>query len=135
MPDDRKQDPAADIRQMLNRINQAWIEGRWNDLADCFHEDMIIAQPGRGQAGKGKQACVDSFRSFVDRAVVRGFEESDHQIDIWGETAVASYRFDVTYEMNGQDHRDSGIDVYVFIQQYGRWLAVWRTIISQSAEK
>jgi hypothetical protein len=135
MPDEMKQDPVANIRRILKGINQAWIEGRWSELEGYFHDDMVIAQPGQGRQGTGKQACVDSYKSFADRAVVREFEESEHQIDIWGETAVASYRVDIIYEMNGQEHRDSGIDLYVFIQQYGRWLAVWRTIIPRSAEK
>ena len=135
MPEDTKQDPAKEVRQMLTGINEAWIAGRWSELAEYFHEDMVISKPGQERRGCGKQACLDSYKSFVDRAVVRGFEASDHQIDVWDDTAVASYRFEISYQMNGQDHRDTGIELYVFIHQYGRWLAIWRTLIPQPAAK
>ena len=118
-----------EIRHVLRNINHAWTEGPVDDLRKYFHEDMIIAQPGFGIRGEGKNACVDSYREFAGMASIDGLRESEHVILVWGDTAVASYRFDIEYELDGQAHQDAGYDLFVFTRQDGTWLAAWRTIL------
>jgi ketosteroid isomerase-like protein len=117
------------VRETLTRINQAWTQGHPEDLEKYFHEDMVIAAPGFRGGGKGKATCVASYARFAERATMKNFEESEHAIDVWGDTAVAVYRFQLDYEMEGSERTESGYDVYVFTRQDGKWLAVWRTII------
>ena len=118
-----------EIRQILKDINEAWTKGNTDDLNKYFHEDMIIAQPGFGIHGDGRNACVDSYKEFAGMASVQGLRESEHIVLVWGDTAVASYRFDIEYELDGQSHQDAGYDLFVFTRQDGNWLAVWRTIL------
>jgi ketosteroid isomerase-like protein len=118
-----------EIRRILKNITAAWAGGHPGKLQEYFHDDMVIAQPGLGVRGRGKRACVDSYRQFIGQATIRGIKECDHHIDAWGDTAVASYRFEIDYRMGGQEHHDSGVDLFVFIRQEGTWLAVWRTIL------
>ena len=117
------------IVHILKEINRAWTGGNADELGKYFHEDMIIAQPGFGIRGEGRTACVDSYKDFAGIARIQALRESGHVVLVWGDTAVASYKFDVEYEMDGQPHRDAGYDVFVFARQGGAWLAVWRTIL------
>ena len=96
-----------EIRQILKDINEAWTKGNTDDLNKYFHEDMIIAQPGFGIHGDGRNACVDSYKEFAAMASVQGLRESEHIVLVWGDTAVASYRFDIEYELDGQTHQDA----------------------------
>jgi hypothetical protein len=117
------------ITHILKAINRAWTSGDTDDLSKYFHEDMIIAQPGFGIRGEGRSACVDSYKGFAGMASINALRESEHMVLVWGDTAVASYKFDVEYEMDGQSHRDAGYDLFVFTRLEGAWLAVWRTIL------
>jgi ketosteroid isomerase-like protein len=118
-----------EIRQLLASINAAWTGGRVDDLSLYFHEDMIIAQPGFGVRGEGRSACVESYKEFTAMAEIKDLRESEHVVLVWGDTAVASYKFEVEYEMEGRVHHDTGYDLFVFTRESGTWLAVWRTIL------
>ena len=118
-----------EITRILKEINRAWTSGKAGELDQYFHEDMIIAQPDFGVRGEGKNACVNSYREFAGMANIQGFKESDHVVLVWGDTAVASYKFEIEYELDGQAHQDSGYDLFVFARQDGTWLAAWRTIL------
>jgi hypothetical protein len=119
-----------EIRQIITAINQSWLQGHPQRLERYFHPDMVIAAPGLKVVGRGRDACVQSYRDFIGRAVILDYHESDWSIDVWGDTSVASYRYQISYQMNGQEHRDTGHDLFVFIKQKGKWQAVWRTLIS-----
>jgi ketosteroid isomerase-like protein len=118
-----------EIVQILKTINAAWTTGNTADLGKYFHEDMVIAQPGLGIHGEGKGACVDSYMEFAGMASIEKLEETQHVVLVWGDTAVASYKFDIEYELDGHSHQDAGYDLFVFNRTKGTWLAVWRTIL------
>jgi len=123
------QNTREEIRKLLGNISDTWIKGRPEELEEYFHEEMVIAGPGFKGGGRGKTECVQSYKDFVTHAAIRNVKESDHLIDVWGDTAVASYRFEIDYELNGQEHHDVGHDLFVFARQEEKWLAVWRTVI------
>lgn len=118
-----------EIVRILRAVNAAWTKGDTDDLNKYFHEDMIIARPDFGIHGEGRNACVDSYKKFASMANIQGLKESQHVVLVWGDTAVASYKFEVDYELDGQAHQDAGYDLFVFARQKGTWLAVWRTIL------
>lgn len=133
MASDTERNAQGEIRQLLKSMSEAWVSGHPEELEEYFHEDMVIALPGFGRRGVGKRACVESYKELTSRATIQDFRESDPLIDVWGDTAVASYRFELDYEMSGQEHHDSGQDLFVFARERGNWRAVWRTIIPLSA--
>jgi len=50
-------------------------------------------------------------------------------IDVVGQTAVASYVFDIRYELEGVAYQESGRDLFVFSREQTTWRAVWRTML------
>jgi hypothetical protein len=75
------------IRELLGRINDAWLKGRPEDIPP------------------------------------------EPDVDIFGDTAIAVYAWNMTYELSGLEYRESGHDVFVFNRDQGRWLAVWRVML------
>lgn len=76
---------------------------------------MVIFGPDFRVRGEGREACVKSYEDFASQATVDEFKETDMVIDLWGDTAVVTYRFKVSYKINGQKNRDSGRDLFVLI--------------------
>jgi uncharacterized protein (TIGR02246 family) len=117
-----------EVCQLVQRINEAWRTGQPAKLREFFHEDMIIVGPGYRGMGKGKDACVRSYEEFIRNATILDYKESEPVVRAWGNTAVATYDWEMAYEMNSQAGREAGTDLFVFEREAGRWVAVWRAI-------
>ncbi len=124
-------DPAQvrEIRGVLSRLTAAWREGRFDELEGLLHEKVVFVPPGFSARLEGRSPCGESYRQFMTAAKVIEYVESDHTIDVWGTSAVASYRFEMTWEMANQLHRDAGHDLLVFVREDGRWQIVWRMLV------
>jgi ketosteroid isomerase-like protein len=122
-------DDRESIRLLLRKINDAWVNGRTDELTEYFDADMVIVAPGFQGTERGRAACVNSYRDFVAQAKVHEYTESDATVDVWGDTGVATYRFHIVYDMGGATYRESGWDILVFGREAGTWRAVWRTLV------
>ncbi|MBN2289905.1 MAG: nuclear transport factor 2 family protein, partial [Candidatus Glassbacteria bacterium] len=122
-----------EIIRLLQKINRAWVEGRPEELGEYFHEKAVIVHPGFQGRSEGREACVSGYRDFISRAEVREYRETGFAVDLWGDTAVASYQFEIAYAMGGKEYRESGRDLFVFTREGGRWLAAWRTLFPTPA--
>ena len=130
-------DDREEIRLLLNKINDAWLAGPPDGipgvLNECFSADMVIRGPGFQAMGRGKEACVKSYVDFVRQARVRSCTLSEPEIDHFGDTAIAAYSWEMTYELDGHEYHDSGHDLFVLSRVEGRWLAVWRAMLPAQA--
>ena len=129
-------DEKAAILAVLNEINDAWLNGRPEDIvgriAPHFHDDMVMKGPGFVGLPCGRNACARSYEDFVRQAGVREYKSGEPTIDITGDTAVAVYSWKMTYELSGAEYRETGHDLFVFVRERGSWLAVWRAILPGS---
>jgi hypothetical protein len=116
-----------DVASLIHDITRAWFENRVPDMRRWIHPDVVMVLPGFGASIVGREAFLQSFEEFLRQAVVREFQESEIEAVVWGATAVATFRFDVTYELNGREYRDAGLEIWVFSRDGESWLAVWRT--------
>jgi hypothetical protein len=114
---------------ITQEINDCWVRGRTEDLEKHFHTDIVFVAPGFQQRLEGRAACVDSFRDFCASATVHDFRTSGPSVDVFGETAVATYSFEIEYGLGSESFSESGRDMWVFVRDQERWLAVWRTIV------
>ena len=118
------------IHQIIKKINQCWLEGHPEKLNQFFHDNMMIVSPDFKIMGMGKAVCVKSYSDLITRAVIKDYQESDPEIQVWANTATAVYNFEMAWEMDGKSFRESGRDFFVFAHENGRWLAVWRMLFS-----
>ncbi|MBN1824634.1 MAG: nuclear transport factor 2 family protein [Candidatus Eisenbacteria bacterium] len=131
MDNDTTPSDREELLALLDRIRAAWTEGPIEILDEVFHERMVIAGPGMVPLGEGREACVRSYRDFLARARVRAYEQFDPVASVFGDTAVASYRYVIAFELEGRLFREKGRDLFVFAREEGRWRAVWRTLLPE----
>src|ERR1700740_1637651 len=93
----RRQSAAA----TMSRINKAWLDGRVDDLAPMVHPEIIMVFPGFAGRIQGREAFRAGFRDFCLNATIHNFREHDHQVDVAGDTAVVSFRYEMIYERSG----------------------------------
>ena len=124
---------AEDVWRLVQRMNDAWAKDGPEELASFFRQDIVMVRPDFTQRTEGRAACVASYEGFRKQAVILDFKISSPGIDVFADTAIATYSYEIAYEMGGERFNDTGRDVFVFVRENGNWLAVWRTmIISQS---
>jgi hypothetical protein len=118
--------------EAVRRINAAWLEGHFDGLDELFHDRVVVVGPDGTRYAEGKPAVIESYRDFGRRATVSDYRESDGEIDVFEATAVVSYRYDITYSIDGQSSQEAGRDIMVLEKYDGCWLAVWRMVTAQA---
>ena len=78
MTDDQKE-----AWEIVRRINAAWLEGHPERLDELFHDRVVIVGPDGTRYGEGKEAVVESYRSFGQQATIADYRESDGKIDVY----------------------------------------------------
>ena len=120
-------DVEAAVWRTVQRINEAWVQSRIEELRELLHSSMVIVPPDRGEPVRGQASCIDSYRDFIVQARVLRFEELTPVIDVFGDTAVATYDFEIFYELGGTWTTQRGRELIVLMREDDRWWAVWRT--------
>jgi hypothetical protein len=124
--DELKRDSAA---AAMRQINQAWLKGRVEDLAPLAHADIVMVLPDFAGKIQGREHLLAGFRDFCQNATIQEFQEHDQQVDVAGETAVITFRYEMLYVRSGERYHADGRDLWVFQQQEGAWIAVWRAML------
>jgi hypothetical protein len=127
-----------EIRDLLQRINSSWLSRKPEEvskiLGECFHADMVIKGCDLESMAEGREACVRSYIDFIEQARISAFQQGEAEIRVVGDTAVASYGWSITYVLEGKEFTEPGHDVFVFSRADGKWLAIWRAMLTESAE-
>jgi ketosteroid isomerase-like protein len=91
------------------------------------HPHAVIAFPGFSE--RGRKDFLAGFRDFCQNTRVHEFRECDSQVNVVGDVAVATFRYDMLYERAGKRSRSTGRDLRVFQKHAAGWIAVWRTML------
>ena len=125
------------IRSLLQRINDAWLNGRPEDIPaameECMHPGTVIRGPNFQLMAASRKGAIQSYVDFVQQAAVKKYSAGETEIDLSGDTAVANYSWIMTYELNGQEYTEAGYDAFVLSRIDGRWVVVWRALLPASA--
>lgn len=119
------------VLEAIHQINHAWLDGRASDMAPLVHEFVVVVLPGFSGRVIGRDAFVASYADFASEARVSAYDESEHVVDVFGDTAVVSYRYEIEYELDGEPQHDTGRDLFVFARgdNDDHWRVVWRTLV------
>jgi uncharacterized protein DUF4440 len=113
-----------EIWSTVRAMNDAWTKGSPDDLSRYFHRDMVAITPTDRDRLDGGPVCVASWKAFANSVRIQRWEEVDPVIHVYGGSAVVAYYFDMSFEMGGQTIDLSGRDMFFFVKESGRWLAV-----------
>ena len=126
-----------EIRAVLQMINRSWLSKKPEELAQilfgCFHPDMVIKGCDLETVAEGRDACIRSYVDFIEQARISAFQHDKPDVQVIGDTAVASYGWKITYTLEGKKFTEPGHDVFVFNRDSGKWLAIWRAMLTAPA--
>jgi len=129
MASSKRGNEEIEIQQLIQRLNDAWAKGNPRELANFFREDIVMINPDFSQRTEGREACVASYEGFCKEAAILDLKIGEPVIDVFNDTAIASYSWEIAYEMGGERFNDTGRDIFLFVREDGKWMAVWRTMI------
>ena len=119
--------PSRKFGKQLRRLIDSWRSGHVADMVPFLHEDIVMKYPGFAGPLNGTRELIAGFEEFCKNARVLEYIESDEQIDIIGNAAVVTFRFEMLYERPSYRERSRGRDLWVFERGTSGWVAVWRT--------
>jgi ketosteroid isomerase-like protein len=115
--------------ETIREINRIWSKGQVDNLSPLVHPEMVMVFPGFAGRSEGREQFLAGFRDFCENATLLQFTPTDYQADVVGDTAVITFEYELLYERTAERYRASGRDLWVFQQQDGNWIAVWRTML------
>jgi ketosteroid isomerase-like protein len=119
--------------EALRAINRSWVIGRLEDLERLLHPRAVIVGADLTPLAEGREACLGSYRDFLDAATVRSFEEHDVRVEQYGDTSIVSYCYHIDYDIVGRRHEQKGREVLVLVASDQGWQAVWRQVLPPPA--
>ena len=115
------------IWRTIQAMNHCWTCGDAFQLArlkEYFHDSMVAITPTDRLRIEGKKACFEAWAAFCRIAKIMSWKEIDPKIQLYGDTAVVTYYFQMSFEMGGQKVDMGGRDMFILIKENEKWIAV-----------
>ena len=123
------------IWQIVQTVNRTCKEGKGFDrLTPLFHDRVVMVLPGLNRRAEGKDTCLRSYEDACSTMVFHRLDGSEERIDVWGDTALATYRYDCVWDFQGKTFTDDGHEILVFLKDGENWQIAWRTLIPGSRQ-
>ncbi len=116
-----------EIWKNIQAMNRCWTRSDSNELDklnNYFHKSMVGITPTDKYRLEGREACFDGYKTFVQNAKIHHWKETDPAINIYGNAAVVTYYFDMSFDMDGQTVNMGGRDMFTLIHEDGKWWIV-----------
>ncbi len=124
----RPAEPEARVREVVEGIMSAWLRCDADALNAFYDDDVVVRGPDFLVRSRGRTEGVAGDRAFLEAARIDAFEHSDHSIDVVGTTAVATYRWAMTYTLAGETYSERGRDLFVLADGERGPRIVWRVM-------
>lgn len=115
------------IESLIDRLNDAWLNDKTENLDMFFHRQVVLVQPGSSKKITGREQVVESYLEFIEEADVSDFKITNMSIDVFGTTAVAYYTFRIHYRVDTTNFDESGTEILVLHRHNEHWEIIWRT--------
>ena len=113
-----------EVWNTVRALNDTWTKGNPDDLVNYFHSSMIAITATDRHRRDGGEACIAGWKGFANAATIHHWKEIDPVINIYGNSAVVAYYFDMSFSMGGQTISMGGRDMFFFVKESDRWMAV-----------
>ncbi|MGK7369254.1 MAG: nuclear transport factor 2 family protein [Candidatus Halalkalibacterium sp. M3_1C_030] len=114
------------IENIINRLNDDWLNDRFENLSRYFHKQVVMIQPGTHKKVTGREEMIDSYREFMEESKVLDFRIKNLRIDVFENTAIAIYTFNIKYRVETTKYDEEGLETLVLNLHNGHWQIVWR---------
>ncbi|MGH7660037.1 MAG: DUF4440 domain-containing protein, partial [Vulcanimicrobiaceae bacterium] len=99
------------ITAVLKKVCDAWLRGTPEDLPaaveGCFHDDVIFRGANFQVVAQGIPAALASFQGFMRTATIASCRLGKPQIDLAGDTAIATFQWEMAYRFGENDHHET----------------------------
>jgi ketosteroid isomerase-like protein len=115
------------IWNTVQAINRCWTCGDLSELEKLnayFHDSMVAITPTDKLRLDGKRACFEGWAGFCRQAKIICWKETDPKIQVYGDTAVVTYYYHLSLEIEGRNMDMSGRDMLVLIKENDKWRVV-----------
>ena len=109
------------VWEMVRAANRCWTGGEPERLKEYFHERMVLVTPSKNERLFGREACIEDWISFTDKARVLSWEETDEDVRLFGDAAVVTYLYEIRVEIEGEHYDLKGRDMMTLVREDGRW--------------
>ena len=111
----------------VQAMNRCWTGGTHEELerlTDYFHKTMVAITPTDRFRIEGRDACVAGWSGFAHAVTIDSWLEKEPKIQIYNETAIVTYYFEMACGMGGGNVRLEGRDMLTLVKENGRWQVV-----------
>ena len=91
-----------EVLAFIKALNETWTKGDGGALRNYFHPNMVAITATDQDILYGRDACLGSWQGFARSAQIRRWEEIEPQVQLYGDTAIVTYYWDLAYEMDGE---------------------------------
>ena len=116
-----------EVWQTIQALNRAWtVEGNPDELENYFHKNMVAISPADRERLEGRDNCIASWKAFVEAATIHYWKVTDPEVQLYGDNkfAVATYYYDMSFDMGGKTVKTGGRDMVVLVNEDGKWWVV-----------
>jgi hypothetical protein len=113
-----------EVLGFIKALNESWTKGDGSGLGAYFHPRMVAITPSDQDILYGRDACVKSWLGFAQQAQIRRWEELEPDVKLYGDTAIVTYYYDISFDMEGESYDQGGRDMLVLVKENGSWRAV-----------
>lgn len=113
-----------EVLKFIQDMNRCWTESKPKGLNNYFHANMVAITPTDKNRLEGKTACMAVWTAFAKNTKIHSWKEREHKIQLYGNTAIVTYYFDISFSMGGQTINMSGRDMFTLIKENGKWWVV-----------
>lgn len=113
-----------EVWKTVQALNKAWTTGNVDELANYFHKNMVAITATDRERLEGRDSCIASWKAFVETTKIYYWKEIDPKIQIYDNTAVVSYYFDMSFDIGGQTIEMGGRDMFILVKEDGKWWVV-----------
>jgi ketosteroid isomerase-like protein len=108
----------------IEAMNRCWTGGDPAGLRDYFHETAVAITPADSPPLVGRDACVAAWRHYARTTRILSWETHDARVQVYGDCAVATYRYEMVCERDGKRFHPAGRDMMFLVREEGRWWVV-----------
>jgi ketosteroid isomerase-like protein len=116
--------PSEEDRTALQKAEDTYTAGVLHKdvkLLDSVWADTFVDTDEQGGIATKQEQLA---KVATSKTQIKSLDVDQERVDWYGDTAVVTERFKVTYVLDGKEHKETGRATDVWVKQHGEWKCV-----------
>lgn len=120
---------SGNVLDFIEAFSAAWRSGEHERVLAFLHPAVVFVSPTGDVQLRGADAAATSYVDFVRQATIDRYAEQPPTVHFFGEAAMASYAWEMTWSLQGDVYTDSGRDQLLLVRGGAHgWTVAWRSL-------